>query len=81
MHPECPKCEGQSIRRVARSKSLRDRVMYFFGLFPWECVECQKRFFHRKRYVRSRRHAMGEVYTESKSAPVVKPGAEEGRAS
>ena len=77
MNPECPKCEGDSTRRVARTKSLRDRFMYFFGFFPWECMNCQERFFNRKRYVRSKRHPLGEVYTESSSRPVVKPGSEE----
>ena len=77
MNPECPKCEGDSTRRVTRTKSLRDRFMYFLGLFPWECVDCQKRFFSRKRYVRSKRHALGEVYTESIPRPGVKPGSEE----
>jgi hypothetical protein len=51
--------------------------MYFFGFFPWECVSCQARFFNRKRYVRSKRHPLGEIYTESKPRPVVKPGSEE----
>jgi hypothetical protein len=51
--------------------------MYFFGFFPWECMNCQERFFNRKRYVRSKRHPLGEVYTESSSRPVVKPGSEE----
>jgi hypothetical protein len=77
MRPECPKCEGDSTRRVARTKSLRDRVMYFFGFFPWECVNCREKFFNRKRYFRSERHPMGEVYTESGPRPVVKPGSEE----
>lgn len=77
MNPECPKCEGESTRRVGRTKSLRDRFMYFFGFFPWECVDCQKRFFNRKRHVRSKRHPQGEVYTESSAKPAVKPGSEE----
>ena len=77
MNPECPKCEGNSSRRVSRTKSLRDRIMYFFGLFPWECVDCQARFFHRKRYVCVKRHPLGEVYRESHSRQTVKPGSEE----
>ena len=51
--------------------------MYFFGFFPWECVDCQKRFFHSKRRVRSKRHPQGEIYTESSAKPAVKPGSEE----
>jgi len=51
--------------------------MYFFGLFPWECVDCQKRFFSAKRYSRARRNAAGEVYTGTTKAPSVKPGSEE----
>lgn len=79
MNPECPKCEVGSTRRIARRKSLRDRFMYFFGYFPWECVECHNRFFNRKRYSRSKRHPLGEVYTGSNSKPAVKPGSEESR--
>jgi len=79
MNPECPKCEGSSTRRVARRKNLRDRFMYFFGLFPWECLSCQERFFNRKRYARSKRHPLGEVYTGTAPRPAVKPGSEESR--
>lgn len=81
MNPECPKCDGASTRRMARTKSLRDRIMYFFGFFPWECVECREKFFNRKRYVRSRRHSLGEVYTESNARPAVNPGSEESRSN
>jgi hypothetical protein len=77
MNPECPHCDGNSTRRVARSKSLRDRLMYFFGYFPWECVDCREKFFDHKRYVRSKRHPMGEVYIESNTRPTAKPGSEE----
>lgn len=77
MNPECPHCDGESTRRVARSKSLRDRLMYFFGYFPWECVDCREKFFDRKRHVRAKRHPQGEVYIESGNRPVVKPGSEE----
>jgi hypothetical protein len=79
MNPECPKCESNSTRRVARSKPLKDRLMYFFGMFPWECVDCHERFFSSKRYSRSKRNSMGEVYTDATSAPAVKPGSEESR--
>jgi hypothetical protein len=51
--------------------------MYFFGMFPWECVDCQKHFFSSKRYSRAKRHALGEVYTGPEMTPKVKPGAEE----
>jgi hypothetical protein len=51
--------------------------MYFFGLFPWECVDCQARFFNRKRYVFAKRHPLGEVYTESNSRQTVNPGSDE----
>jgi hypothetical protein len=51
--------------------------MYFFGYFPWECVDCREKFFDRKRYVRSKRHPMGEVYIESNTRPAAKPGSEE----
>jgi len=77
MNPECPKCESTSTRRRSRTKTLGHRLMYFFGMFPWECVDCQKRFFSSKRYSRSKRHAMGEIYTGTEMAPKVNPGAEE----
>ncbi len=51
--------------------------MYFFGRFPWECVDCQNRFFHSKRYSRAKRHPLGEIYTGSDKAPAVKAGSEE----
>jgi hypothetical protein len=53
--------------------------MYIFGMFPWECVDCRKRFFSSKRYSRSKRNSTGEVYTGANSAPAVKPGSEESR--
>ncbi len=81
MNPECPKCEDTSTRRLARTKSLSDRFMYFFGLFPWECLTCRAKFFSSKRHSRSRRHPMGEVYTGSKPSEIVKPGSEESRSS
>jgi hypothetical protein len=55
--------------------------MYFFGLFPWECLTCRAKFFSSKRHSRSRRHPMGEVYTGSKPSEIVKPGSEESRSS
>jgi len=51
--------------------------MYFFGLFPWECLNCQERFFSSKRYTREKRHPLGEVYVDSAHQPKVKPGSEE----
>jgi hypothetical protein len=51
--------------------------MYFFGLFPWECVDCQRRFFSARRYSRKERHPAGEVYIGGKKSPAVKPGSEE----
>jgi len=79
MNPECPKCESNSTRRVARTKPVKDRIMYFFGMFPWQCVDCHERFFSNKRYPRSKRNAMGEVYTGSGSSRTVRPGSEESR--
>jgi hypothetical protein len=51
--------------------------MYFFGMFPWECVDCHKGLFSSKRYSRSRRHSQGEIYTGTSAKPAVKPGSEE----
>jgi hypothetical protein len=53
--------------------------MFFLGRFPWECVDCHTRFFSNKRYSRSRRHPLGEVYTGENRPPIVKPGSEESR--
>ncbi len=51
--------------------------MHFFALYPWECLTCQNKFYSSTRYSRSKRHALGEVYTESTHKPTVKPGSEE----
>jgi hypothetical protein len=51
--------------------------MYFFGLFPWECLTCQKHFFSSTRHSRTKRHPAGEVYTGKEKTPTVKPGSEE----
>lgn len=77
MNPECPKCETSSTRRLTRTKTFGHRFMHFFGLFPWECLTCQEKFFSSKRYSRSKRHPLGEVYTESNPEPSVRPGSEE----
>ena len=78
MKPECPKCESKSARRIARTK-LRHRFMHLFGLYPWECVDCQKHFFSRERFARSGRHSAGEVYTGSTSRSSVKLGSKESK--
>lgn len=77
MNPECPDCEAGSTRRIPRTKSLGHRFMYLFGLFPWECLTCQRKFYSSVRHSRTKRHALGEVYTGSSRKPVVKPGSEE----
>jgi hypothetical protein len=73
----CPKCDSTSTRRIARKKSLTHRLMYFLGRFPWECLACQKLFFNPKRYTRSTRNPMGEVYTGTLTRPAVEPGSKE----
>jgi hypothetical protein len=78
MNPACPHCGSTSNRRIARKKNLKHRVLYFFRLFPWECLSCQQIFFSQIRYSRSHRHPQGEVYIEDSSKqPRVKPGSEE----
>jgi hypothetical protein len=77
MSPECPKCEASSTRRLPRARSMSHRFMYFFRLFPWECLTCQEKFFNGQRYAQSRRHPLGEVYTESNPKATVKAGSEE----
>ena len=79
MNPACPKCDSTSTRRKARTKSFTDKVMYFFGTYPWECLTCQENFFSKTRYSRSKRHASGEVYTGTETKPTVRPGSEESR--
>jgi hypothetical protein len=79
MNPVCTKCESSSTRRRSRTGSLKDRFMFFIGMYPWECVDCHTRFFSSNRYNRSGRHALGEVYTGSTHKPSVKPGSEESR--
>jgi len=74
MTPECPKCASTSTRRRSRAKSLSNRFMYLLGQFPWECLNCQRRFFSGIRYVRSRRNPQGEVYFGSEATPHVNPG-------
>jgi hypothetical protein len=78
MHPDCPKCKSPSTRRIARIESLRHRIMFFFGKFPWECVTCKAKFFDAERYSR-KRNKNGEVYTGTKRVRKMKPGAEEVR--
>jgi hypothetical protein len=51
--------------------------MYFFGMFPWECVDCHTGLFSSKRYSRSRRHSQGEIYTGTSAKPAVRPVSEE----
>jgi hypothetical protein len=77
MSPECPRCQASSTRRRPRSKTLGHQLMYFFGLYPWECLTCQEKFFSGTRYSRSGRNPVGEIYTETRPKPVAKPGSEE----
>ena len=81
MSAECPKCESTSTRRRARTKTLGHRLMYLFGLFPWECLTCQQLFFSSKRHSRKMRHPLGEIYTGNERTPAVNPGAEEGHSN
>jgi hypothetical protein len=77
MNPECPRCGSTSNRRITRKKTLKHRVMHFFGLYPWECLNCQKFFFSQSRHSRSGRHPQGEVYLDSSKPQRVKSGSEE----
>jgi hypothetical protein len=74
MTPECPRCASTSTRRRPRIKSIGHRLMFFLGMYPWECLNCQRHFFHSTRYSQSRRHAQGEVYTGPNRPPDVRPG-------
>jgi hypothetical protein len=47
--------------------------MHFFGLYPWECLTCQEKFYNSKRHSESR-SAAGEVYSGPSSERKVKPG-------
>jgi hypothetical protein len=77
MNPECPNCDATSTRRLSRGKSLRNRFRYFFGFFPWECLNCQEQFFSSTRNSRSGRHPLGEVYTDAAPRPVAGKGSKE----
>jgi hypothetical protein len=77
MGAECPKCEATATRRLQRTKSLGNRFMYFFGLYPWECLTCQAKFYSGTRHSKSGRSPAGEVYIETQQARKVKPGSKE----
>ena len=62
MRPTCPKCTSGSTRRNRRNASLKHKVMYLLGRFPWECLTCEKRFFDPMRYAKSTRGSHGEIY-------------------
>ncbi len=75
MHPTCKKCGSQATRRTRRRTTILHRLRHFLGYYPWECMDCQARFFSQQRYPRGKRSERGEVYLGEKrrSTPDAKP--------
>lgn len=66
MHPICTRCNSAATRRVRRRKNFMDRLRHFFGYYPWECMDCQMRFYSQKRQRVGERSLHGEIYVEGK---------------
>jgi hypothetical protein len=54
---QCPRCKWGKMARVARHGFLEERILARWGVFPWECSSCRKRFLRRERGGRKRRPA------------------------
>lgn len=50
----CKQC-GSSMRRLARTGFLQQRVYPIFGFYPWECPVCRKPIMLKKQYRRKMR--------------------------
>lgn len=65
----CPRCRQDQLARIARRGFLRQRVLPFFGFYPWECAICRKEFLKRKRGAAYRKTrptpAAGDPYTDN----------------
>jgi hypothetical protein len=52
----CPTCKGTVAMRINRSGFLQEKVLSFFGIYPWKCGACGVAFLYRKRGQRPRTH-------------------------
>ena len=46
----CPKCHRSRLSRTARKGFWQNRIMAWFGYYPWKCRSCRKTFMIRKRH-------------------------------
>lgn len=53
--PHCPSCGSSALRRNARDGFFENRVFCLFGYYPWECADCRKKTYLRRRYKSGRR--------------------------
>jgi hypothetical protein len=51
----CPACRSDRMYRMDRRGILQKNVFPFFGLFPWQCKNCQAEAMLRKRKRRHRK--------------------------
>lgn len=45
----CPKCKSSAILRLTRTGFWQEKVLPFFGRYPWECKICRLKFSLKKR--------------------------------
>jgi hypothetical protein len=57
----CPQCRSAISSRTRRKGLMNKFVFPLFGLFPWECSDCQKVFLRRTRGKSKSAEVMGEV--------------------
>lgn len=51
----CPDCGSRHLRRLPRQGFLQQKVLPFFGYYPWECPICRETKFFKKRGKRVRK--------------------------
>ena len=47
----CPNCSSSVVTRRMKRHGWSDFLHRFFGMYPWYCKACRKRFYKRKRSV------------------------------
>jgi hypothetical protein len=52
----CPKCKRSDLQRIARKGFWQNKVLPYFGYYPWECPVCRTVFSLKKRNIRRKRH-------------------------
>lgn len=50
IHKNCPKCNFDQPRRVARESWISRHIMPYLGCYPWECPMCRLHFYRRARF-------------------------------